>query len=71
MDKQKYIKELEFCLQHRETKWSCTFWWWTKCEQCGAPYLLWKFISREILHWDINRLSLHDWNQKLKELKNN
>jgi len=68
MDKQKYIEELSFCLQLRETEWGCTFWWWTKCEQCAVPYLLWKFISWEVLHWDIDRLKLEDWKEKFNNL---
>lgn len=59
-DKSNYISELKYCLQHRENNWWCTFWWWTKCTECTAPYLLHKLISWEILHWDMNRLSLED-----------
>lgn len=59
-DNQKYISELKFCLKLREEQWGCTFWWWNKCEECAVPYLLHKFISWEILHWDIDRLSLQD-----------
>ncbi len=59
-DNQKYISELKFCLKLREEQWGCSFWWWNKCEECAVPYLLHKFISWKILHWDVDRLSLQD-----------
>jgi hypothetical protein len=60
-DKSEYISELKFCLWHREEKWWCAFWWWTKCIQCAAPYILYKLISWKVLHWDMDRLNLEDW----------
>lgn len=67
--KDKYVKELNFCLQLRETEWGCTFWWWNKCEKCAVPYLLLKFINWEILHWDIHRLTLDDRKEKIKTVE--
>ena len=66
-DKSAYISELHFCLNLRENEWWCTFWWWTKCSKCAVPYLLHKFISWDILHWDIKRLSLDDWKLIIQE----
>lgn len=63
MDKQKYISEINFCLQLREKEWGCGFWWWNKCEQCAVPYLLHKLISGEVLHGDMTRLTLDDWKE--------
>lgn len=60
-DKSQYISELKFCLNIREENWWCTFWWWTRCSECAAPYLLYKFISWEVLHWNMDRLSLDNW----------
>jgi hypothetical protein len=68
-DKSEYISELNFCLNLREKKWWCAFWWWTKCSQCAVPYLLYKFISWEILHWDIKKLSLDDWKLLIAKYK--
>jgi len=68
--KKDYIKELEFCLKLWETKGSCTFGRKTKCEQCVVPYLLLKFISGEVLHRNIKRLTLEDWKEKFNEFKN-
>lgn len=70
MDKNKYIEELEFCLKLWETKGSCTFGGQTKCQNCAVPYLLLKFISGEILHGDIQRLSLNDWKKKFNSICN-
>lgn len=63
------VKELGFCLKIWDKKWWCTFWWWTKCHQCATPYLLLKLINWEVLHWDIQRLSLEEWKQKFNSLK--
>ena len=68
MDKKNYIEELKFCLKLWETKGGCTFGGQTKCENCAVPYLLLKFISGEVLHGDIQRLSLEDWKKKLNSL---
>ncbi|MFH1451787.1 MAG: hypothetical protein ABIF88_01285 [archaeon] len=71
MEKEDYIKELEFCLKLWETKGGCTFGGQTKCQNCAATYLLLKFISGEVLHGDIKRLILEDWKEKLDGLKHN
>lgn len=67
--KKDFIKELEFCLRLWQKDQGCSFWWWTKCEQCAVPYLLWKLLTWEVLHWDIKRLTLQDWKEKLKNIK--
>ncbi|MDD4607297.1 MAG: hypothetical protein PHS07_03130 [Patescibacteria group bacterium] len=59
-EKIKYLKELEFCLQLWKTQGGCTFGGQTKCQNCAVPYLLLKFIAGEVLHGDIQRLSLDD-----------
>jgi len=69
MNKNKYIEELEFCLKLWETKNGCTFGGQTKCQNCAVPYLLLKFISGEILHGNMQRLSLDDWKKKLNSLR--
>jgi len=67
-DNSKYISELKFCLKLREESWGCTFWWSTKCSQCAVPYILYKFISWNILHWDIDRLTLEDWKLLIEKI---
>lgn len=67
-DNQKYISELKFCLKLREEEWWCTFAWWNKCDQCAVPYLLYKFISWEVLHWDIERLTLENRKQLVEKI---
>jgi len=70
MKKEDLIKELEFCLKLWEERGFCKFGKLTKCDECASPYLLLKLISGEIIHGDnINRLTLNDWKNKLKELK--
>jgi len=69
--KEKYMEELDFCMNLWEEKWACEFWWETKCDQCGVPYLLLKLLTWEVLHWkDIHRLSKEDWKKKITEIKN-
>lgn len=70
LEKAKYLEELEFCLKLWETEGGCTFGGQTKCQTCAAPYLLLKFISGEVLHGDMQRLSLDDWKEKLDSLHN-
>ena len=65
------LHELKYCLEHREKKWSCTFWWGTICEQCAAPYLAWKLITGEVIHWDIKRLTLENRKEKVLHLTKN
>lgn len=60
--KQKLKKELKFCLQLWQNKGYCHFGGYTKCEQCAAPYLLYKLITGKVLHGKkIKRLSLQNW----------
>lgn len=69
MNKQDYIKELEFCIDLWKKQGGCTFGGGNKCENCAVPYLLLKFISGEVLHGDIKRLSLQEWEDKFNKIK--
>ncbi|MBU0661151.1 hypothetical protein KKG22_03140 [Patescibacteria group bacterium] len=66
MDKKVLQEELNFCLNMWEEKGGCTFGGGTKCQECASPYLLWKLIAGEVLHGDMERLSLADWREKEK-----
>lgn len=66
---QKFVEELEFCLKLWEKQGYCEFGGYTKCEQCAAPYLLYKLITGKVLHGKMKRLSLNEWKKKLNELK--
>ena len=65
----KHIDELEFCLKLWENEGGCTFGGKTKCEECAVPYLLLKYISNEVLHGNIKRLTLEEWKNKLNQIK--
>jgi hypothetical protein len=67
--KEIYNHELEFCLSLWEKQGHCGFGGQTNCEQCAAPYLLWKLSTGEVLHGDMKRLTLADWKDKLNGLK--
>lgn len=67
--KQKFVKELEFCLGLWEKQGYCEFGGYTKCEQCAAPYLLYKLTTGKVLHGKMERLTLDAWKKKLDELK--
>ncbi len=60
--------ELEFCLELWGKKDGCDFGGGTRCEECAAPYVLYKLITGEVLH-DDERLTQEDWRGKLKEVK--
>jgi hypothetical protein len=64
-----YISEFNFCLKLWQEQGHCEFGGMTKCDDCAVPYLLWKFISGEILHGKMERLSIEDWKQKLDRLR--
>jgi len=63
------LEELEFCLEHWEKNGYCTFGKKTNCADCGAPYLLLKMITGEVLHGDMERLGLEEWKKKISEIK--
>jgi hypothetical protein len=69
MDREKCLEELKFCLKLWETKGVCTFGGGTKCQNCAVPYLLLKYISGEVLHGDMERLTLEDWKKRFEFLK--
>lgn len=60
--------ELQFCLELWEKEWGCTFGWGTNCKECASPYLLLKLLTWEVLHGDMERLSLEKWKEKFKNL---
>jgi hypothetical protein len=62
----KYIEELEFCIKLWEKQGYCGFGGHTKCEQCAAPYILWKLSTGEILHGKMTRLTLEDWKKRVE-----
>ena len=69
---EKLIAELEFCLGLWEKQGYCEFGGHTRCEQCAAPYLIYKLITGEAIHGkDVRRLSLDEWREKLDEIKKN
>jgi hypothetical protein len=67
--KDKLVKEIEFCLKLWEEQGHCTFGGHTDCEECAAPYLIYKLITGEALHGDMKRLTLDDWRERLEELQ--
>ncbi len=69
MEKSQYIKELKFCLDLWKKQGGCQFGGKTKCEECAVPYILLKFISGDVLHGDMKRLTLEDWEEKIKGLE--
>jgi hypothetical protein len=64
--KEKLSDELKFCLELWQKQGHCTFGGRTDCEQCAVPYLLYKLITGNVLHGDMDRLTLDDW-EKLAE----
>ena len=63
-------EELNFCLKLWEEQGYCEFGKKTYCEQCAAPYVLWKMISGEVIHGpDVERLTLEQWKEKIKNLE--
>jgi len=58
-------EELLFCLDLWNKRGACSFGKETKCQNCGAPYLLYKICTGEVIHE--RRLSYDDW----KALVNN
>ena len=61
--KQDIKKELDFCIQLRETQWWCSFNKKTTCEQCASMSVLRKLYSWEVL--DGKKLSLQEWKDKI------
>ncbi|NGX55848.1 MAG: hypothetical protein K1060chlam5_00078 [Candidatus Anoxychlamydiales bacterium] len=64
--KSKLIKELNFCIKLWDEKVYCNFGRKIQCANCAAPYLLYKLISKKVLHDEkVPRLSLEDWKKLL------
>ena len=64
----KAVEELKFCLKLWEKQGYCEFGKKTNCKDCGAPYVLWKMVSGEIIHGpNYKRLSLDEWKNKIKD----
>lgn len=68
MKKEYLIEELEFCLKQWEEKGYCDFGGKRECPECGSPYLTYKMLTGEDAGDD---LSLKEWKEKLKEIKEN
>ena len=64
----KYVEELKFCISLWEKQGHCEFGGHTECPQCAAPYLLLKLINGEVLHGDMERLTLDEWKAKLNAI---
>jgi hypothetical protein len=67
MDAKNCLEELTLCLQLWKEKGGCTFGKKTKCAKCAAPYVLYKMLTKKILHGQ-ERLSLEEWKVLLKDL---
>jgi uncharacterized protein YuzB (UPF0349 family) len=70
MMKEKLLEELEFCIKLWEKQGHCEFGGHTNCKECATPYLLLKLINGEVLHGDMERLTLDDWKKKVEDIKN-
>jgi hypothetical protein len=71
MNKEILLKELKFCLNVWKEKEGCNFGGSTKCNQCAVPYLLLKMIDGTLLHdKEMERLTVNDWEEKLKQYEN-
>ena len=67
--KKKLIKEFNFCLDLWEKQGYCNFGGKTHCTNCATLYLLYKLISKKILHDEnMQRLSLNDWKKISKNI---
>ena len=67
--KERLVEDLKFCLGLWEKQGHCRFGGRTNCEQCGVPYLLYKLITGEVLHGDMERLTLEDWKKRIDQMK--
>lgn len=65
----KYLEELNFCLDLWEKQGGCQFGGETKCKHCAVPYILLKFLTGEVLHGEMKRLTLDDWKNKVSTIK--
>ena len=61
------LKEIEFCIEHREQKGRCKFGEETKCEQCASIYVLRKLYNGKVL--DGQKLTLNERKKKVALLK--
>lgn len=61
-------EELNFCLKLWKEQGYCEFGGHTECEQCAAPYLLWKLLTGEVLHGKMKRLTREDWKKRLERI---
>ncbi len=59
-------KELLFCMDLWEKKGSCLFGNETRCEQCAAPYILYKMCTGKVIH--DKRLSKDEWKSLVNSL---
>jgi len=59
-------EELVFCMDLWDKKGSCLFGCETNCEQCAAPYILYKMCTGEVIH--DRRLSKSEWKSLISNL---
>jgi hypothetical protein len=64
-------EELSFCLDLWAKRGSCSFGGGTTCDACGAPYLLYKLSTGQVLHGEMDRLSHEDWVKIEQQLSEN
>jgi len=60
-------EELLFCMDLWDKKGSCLFGNETSCEQCAAPYILYKICTGKVLH--DKRPSKSEWKTLIHNLK--
>ncbi len=66
---EEYLEELKLCLKIWKKHGHCSFGGNTNCEECGAPYLMYKIITGNALHGEeMKRLVLSDWINLVEEI---
>jgi hypothetical protein len=68
VSKKELLKEMAFCLELWEKQSGCTFGGCTQCAACAVPYLLLKLLTGEMLHGNMQRLTLREWREKYDQL---
>ena len=63
------LEEFKFCISMWQKQGYCEFGGKTKCKECGSLYVLYKLLTGEILHGDMERLALEDWKDKLNKVE--
>jgi hypothetical protein len=66
----KALSELEYCMKLWTEQEHCSFGEQTNCSDCGAPYVLWKMTTGQVIHGsEHKRLTLNNWKDKIHILK--